>query len=145
MSDKKEQEKIIRLTMTEDDARYVANACEFFARVKNGQFKEIIWNFLDIRMDADDFCKRQEQMEDLLYKARAILYPQLGEHIGSSWGYGKFRDADKAFDVYQLLRAALGNGSYPYFTSSPCPDAERKVGDQWEKIVYDPFGGKGNR
>ena len=138
MSREKEPEKTVRLTMTEEDAKLVAKACEFYARMKMGQFKEIIWNFLDMQLPTDDYCLRQEKLEDLLYQARAVLYPDLGKHIGSSYGYGKFKDADKAFDVYQLLRITYGDKRYPLFLNSS--DMELKVGKEWKKIVFSPGG-----
>lgn len=138
MSREKEPEKTVRLTMTEEDAKLVAKACEFYARMKMGQFKEIIWNFLDMQLPTDDYCLRQEKLEDLLYQARAVLYPDLGKHIGSSYGYGKFKDADKAFDVYQLLRITYGDKRYPLFLNSS--EMEIKDGKEWKKIVFSPGG-----
>ena len=139
MSKENEPEKTIRLTMTEDEAKLVANACEFYARIKMGQFKEIIWNFLDIQLPTDDYCQRQEKLEDLLYQAREVLYPDLGRYIGTSYGYGKFKDADRAFDVYQLLRIAYGVNKYPLLPNSH-PDMEVKIGNEWKKLAFGPGG-----
>lgn len=139
MNKEKVPEKTIRLTMTEDEARLVAKSCEFYARIKMGQFKEIIWNFLDIQLPTDDYCQRQEKLEDLLYQAREVLYPDLGRHIGTSYGYGKFKDADRAFDIYQLLRIAYGDNRYPLLPN-PCPDMELKVGNEWKKVAFGPGG-----
>lgn len=139
MKKEKEPEKIIRLTMTEDDAKLVAKACEFYTRIKIGQFKEIIWNFLDLKLPTDDYCKRQEKLEDLLYQARGVLYPDLGKHIGTSYGYGKFKDADKAFEIYELLRIAYGIKIYPLI-NNPCPDVEKKIGKEWKKLSFNLNG-----
>lgn len=139
MNKEKEPEKTIRLTMTEDEARIVAKACEFYARIAYGQFNEITYHFLDMNLPTDEFCKRRDELEDLLFRARAVLYPDLGRHVGTSYGYGRFKDADKAFDVYELLRIAYGDNRYPLLTN-PYPDMEMKVGEEWKKIAFGPGG-----
>jgi hypothetical protein len=39
---------MVKLTLTDEQARNLANACEFYARVKMGQFKEITWDAMFI-------------------------------------------------------------------------------------------------
>ena len=103
-----------QLTMTEKQAAIVAEACEFLCRIKLGQFGEIIWKTLipqDIR--TDDFCDRRDAAEDLLYKAREHIFPELHGR-GHSYSVGKFEDADLSFGVYEVIRHALGRGDGPY-------------------------------
>ena len=104
------------LTMTEEQAKLIAEACEFFCRIKIGQFGEIIWKTLipQEHIEIDDFCERRDTAEYLLFKAREYIYPEL-RGIGHSYGIGKFRDADIAFGVYEVIRHALGRGDGPYF------------------------------
>lgn len=119
---------MIELKMTEEQARVVAGACEFYARVRMGQFREIIWNPYMIRdMGDKDYFARRDEAERLLMEARALVYPYLGKHIGASWGIGKFEDADMAFDVHQVIRHVLGDQREP-FSYHNLPEC-RKVGD----------------
>ena len=97
--------KQYKLTLSEAQAKVVAKACEFYARIGYGQYREILWNFLDWK--ADDAHERSEEAEKLLYEARAKVYPELGAHIGTSYGIGHFDHMDRAYDVYQVLRYAF--------------------------------------
>lgn len=105
------EKNMIQLTLTEEQARIVAKACEFYARMRIGQFYEVTWNFLDVQ-SADEYCRRREEAERLLLEVRKQIYPDL-TGAGHSYGIGKFEDADKSFDVYQVIRYAMG-GSYPF-------------------------------
>ena len=83
------------LELNEVQAQTVSQACEFFARIKMGQFD-----------------------------ARKAIYPELNG-IGHSYGVGKFADADRAFDVYQVLRHALGDPREPFQLGEPLPSCTK--------------------
>ena len=110
---------MIRLTLTVEQAHIVSLATEFYARVRMGQFHEIHWHTMDIR-GCDDFCDRRGEAERLLMLARKQIYPDL-HGIGHSYGIGKFQDADRAFDVYQVIRYTLGDPRTPFSFSEPLP------------------------
>ena len=117
---------MIKLTLTDEQAKIVATACEFYARVKMGQFNEIRW--LCMRdFSAPDFCKRKDEAERLLWEARKKIYPDL-QGAGHSYGMGKFEDADKSFDVYQVIEYALGGKREPfsYYDLPKCEKEEKK-------------------
>lgn len=101
------------LTLTEEQAKIVSKACEFYSRIRIGQFNEIIWNTIDRITSVDDYCERRDKASELLFEARKYLYPEL-HGIGSSYGMGKFKDADMAFDVYQVLRQKFGDERTPF-------------------------------
>ena len=103
---------MIKLTLTDEQARIVSNACEFYARVRMGQFNEIVWNCLQVK-NVDDYCERRNEAKRLLLEARNQIYPDL-RGIGHSYGVGKFEDADKAFDVHQVIRHATGDKRTPF-------------------------------
>ena len=102
-----------KLILTEEQARVVSIACEFFARMKMGQFNELIWYTMDSQHGSDDYCDRSDKARELLYEARKYLYPELNGY-GHSYGIGKFDDADTAFDVYQVIRPFLGDERKPF-------------------------------
>ena len=103
---------MIKLTMTEEQAKIVSLACEFYARVRMGQFNEIVWHLLDIKIPSGEYCERREKAEQLLLDVRKQLYPDL-HGAGHSYGIGKFDDADLAFDVHQVIRHEMGDGRTP--------------------------------
>ena len=105
---------MIELTLTDEQARIVSRACEFYARIVMGQFKEIIWECICIRAGKnDDICQRCDEAERLLFEARKQIYPEL-HGPGHSYGIGKFERADKAFDVHQVIRYAMGHWRTPF-------------------------------
>ena len=104
---------MIKLTLTDEQAKIVARACEFYARIMMGQFNEIVWHTLDKDLMCDDYCERRDNAEQLLFEARKYLYPEL-RGVGHSYGIGKFKDADMSFDVYQVIRPFFGDNRTPF-------------------------------
>lgn len=117
---------MIKLTLTDEQAKIVSAACELYARIRMGQFKEIVWHTLDFHLAGDEFCDRRDEAERLLLEARKQIYPDLHGH-GHSYGMGKFDDADKAFDVHQVIRYAFGDGRTP-FSYYDLPKIEKTEG-----------------
>lgn len=101
------------LQLTEEQARICSKACEFYARIRLGQFEEITWNFLDSKDNPDTFIERRDKAEELLFEARKFIFPDLHGR-GHSYGIGKFEDADRAFDIYQVLRVKFGDSRTPF-------------------------------
>ena len=111
---------MIQLTLNEGEAALVSRACEFYARVRMGQFGEIPFYCTDMRGPENPGATEQAWLE-----LRKYIYPDL-YGAGHSYGYGKFDDADKAFDVHQALRHTLGDGRTP-FSYHKIPKCERIV------------------
>ena len=116
---------MIELQLTTEQAKVVAQACEFFARIKMGQFDEIPFLCLSHQIAGDEYCVRRESAEKSLLEARKYIYPELHGR-GHSYGVGKFLDADRAFDVYQVLRFALGDPRIPFQLGEPLPACKVK-------------------
>lgn len=112
------------LELNEEQARTVAQACEFFARIKMGQFQEIPYLLLSNELSGADYCSKRELANKYLLDARKEIYPELNG-IGHSYGVGKFADADRAFDVYQVLRYALGDPREPFQLGEPLPSCAK--------------------
>ena len=108
------------LELTEEQAKIAAQACEFFARIRMGQFQEIPYLCLRSEITGGEYCARRNIAEKHLLDARKAIYPELNG-IGHSYGIGKFQDADRAFDIYQVLRYALGDPRAPYRLGEPLP------------------------
>lgn len=116
--------KII-LTLTEEQAKIVSLACEFYARVRMGQFEEILFKCLDFSIPYDEYCNRMDAAERLLLEARKEIYPDLNG-IGCSYGYGKFKDSDTAFDVYLVIRENFRGyrGTFSFYGFPKCEKVE---------------------
>lgn len=104
---------MIQLELTEEQAHTVSIACEFYARVRMGQFNEIVFRTLDFGLDTGEYCRRRDEAEALLLDVRKRLYPEL-HGVGHSYGMGKFEDADRAFDVHQVIRHLQGDDRKPF-------------------------------
>jgi hypothetical protein len=118
----------IELILTPEHAEIVSKACELYARIKMGQFDEIPFLCLSHQLVGDEYCARREGAEKSLLEARKFIYPEL-HGCGHSYGVGKFVDADRAFDVYQVLRYALGDPREPFQLGEPLPVCKIKIGD----------------
>lgn len=108
---------MIQLTLTEEQAQLVGMACEFYARIRMGQFGEIPFRCAEKHCPKDPEATQRAWLE-----LRKHIYPDLCG-IGHSYGIGKFDDADKAFDVYQVIRYAMGG--QPPFSYHELPKCER--------------------
>jgi len=111
---------MIELHLTKEQAETVSKACEFFARIKMGQFDEIPLLCLSHELPGGEYYNRKTDAEKSLLEARKFIYPEL-HGFGHSYGIGKFTDADRAFDVYQVLRYALGDPRTPFSFDEPLP------------------------
>ena len=96
------------LELNEEQARTVSAACEFFSRVKCGQFGGIIEKCLGV-----PYPDNYEEIARAMLKFRSFLYPDL-HGVGHSYGIGKFKDADLAFDVHQVIRWHFGDPREPF-------------------------------
>lgn len=105
---KQNEQYTYQLLLTEKQAKTIAHACEVYARIRMGQFNEIIHSCLDIKLNTDDYCNRRDDAEQALLVARRFIYPEL-HGLGHSYGMGKFEDADLSFDVYQVIRTKFGD------------------------------------
>ena len=105
--------KKIKLILSDEQAKIGSKACEFFARIKIGQFDEIVFHTLDHKIECKEYFERRERATKHLLEARKSIYPEL-YGIGHSYGIGRFEDADKAFDVHQVIRHTMGNEREPF-------------------------------
>lgn len=112
---------MVTLTLTDEQAETVQKACDLYVSIRMGQFQEITWTCLDQSLDSVEYCKRRELAEELLILARRVIYPDLAGH---SYGMGKFKDADLAFDVHQVIRYAFDGDREP-FSYYELPKCER--------------------
>lgn len=103
---------VLNLTLTEEQAQIVSKACEFFARIRMGQFMEIVYNCLEVKQE--HYSEKREALSRVLLHAREYTHPDLERTFGHSYGMGKYEDADRAFDVHQVIRHALGDDREPF-------------------------------
>ena len=114
--------KMIKLELTDDQALTVSRACEFYARIVLGQFREIPLELVN-PLNADSVLQNRDEIEKLLFAARDLIYPEL-HGVGHSYGVGTFERADWAYDVHQAIRKLFGDprDGFSYYE---LPKAER--------------------
>ena len=103
----------ILINVTPTQAEHIRRACEFYARVINGQFSEIAWecgfNYSPTTHATIDY----DQALELLYQARALLFPELGASQGIHWGVGRNARSDATWDVHTVLRHEMWKHDRP--------------------------------
>lgn len=117
------KQKIFTLELTESQARTLMTACEFYARIKMGQFQEIVFHC------ADKHCpKDQDAARDAWLEFRKHLFPEL-HGAGHSYGIGYSKEADTAFDIYQVVRKEFGDprGVFSFNEVPKCTVREEEV------------------
>lgn len=105
---------MITLRLNEEQAKICAQACEFFARIRMGQFQELVW-LCGKNHCAEDYDTAQRAWLDL----RKQVYPDL-DGPGHSYGVGYFPEADTAYDIHQVIDFAMG-GKEPW-SHNPLPE-----------------------
>ena len=65
---------MIELTLTTEQAEIVSRACEFYARIKMGQFDEIPYLCLPIGLPGGEYCGRRQAADKVLLQARKYIY-----------------------------------------------------------------------
>lgn len=111
---------MLKLSLTVEQAKVVATACEFYASIRMGQFQEVPWRCLNVK-GPNEYMLRREEAERLLFEARKQIYPDL-QGDGDYYGLGEFKDADLAFSAHQVIQYALGGpySSYSYYDLPGC-------------------------
>lgn len=95
----------IQITVSPSQAAMIEHACEFYARVVNGQFSEIGYQVsLPLYRAHKGYSYDHDEVNRHLYAARALLFPELGADQGTHWGVGRNEDSDLAWDIMQVLR-----------------------------------------
>lgn len=99
-----------RMTMTEEQARLVIRALDFFSRMRMGQFAELIDLVISVKDgDIDDYRKRRDEASRILLDARNVLMPELQimHSINSSYSVYKFEDSHAAWRTLQAIRSFI--------------------------------------
>ena len=89
------------MSVTDEQAKIVERALEFYTRIRNGQFQELLW---ELRHRDGVLLDDPEYAHALLFQLRGLLFPELGRDRGASYGVGHDHKADVAWDVYQTIR-----------------------------------------
>ncbi len=98
------------LDMSEEQACQVDKALELYARLRMGQWNELIDLCLDY--SDKDFCEKRDVLQQKLMDARKAAYPEL-HGVGHSYGVGRFEDADSAFEIHKVLRNKIAWTNHP--------------------------------
>ena len=110
------------LELSEEQARALQNTAELYARLRLGQWSSELPR-LCIDLKAEDFCRKRDEIAELLDSARKIAMPELPK--GASYGVGRIPDADKAWELYTVLRYAMAWHEHPEGGIGVCFDKPR--------------------
>lgn len=97
----------VKVIMSPEQARAVVQAIDVYLRIHIGQFNIIREQFMGKDIPTGE-------VEDLLFKARDLIFPDLHGrgHSYSASGCPR-RDAKVAYDVLQVVRKAEAYGRHP--------------------------------
>ena len=102
------------LTMDKETALMVDRACEFYARMVFGQFKEAaneVFYAWPEKYQNENFCEMKERAEAYLTLSKMELFPEL--HPGASYGVGHNRSSDVAWNIHQVIRYGISWHDHP--------------------------------
>lgn len=121
----------VTLEMSREQAMIVEQACELFARLEIGQFKEIAWQLIERIWEHEDNQERRHVVDDLLDLTAKVIFgrnawnmPDVGE---------KSVEHMRAWEVYTSLR----------YTRS-CHDHPEEIGKSWSVCFDKPRNESGD-
>ena len=113
--------KKYRLDLTDEQAKITSAALELYARLRNGQWAELADLCLDLS-DEDYAHKKFDLLIPELMRVRQIAYPELAPTWGTSYGVGKFKDSDLAWEIHEVLRNKIAWTEHPEGGMGVCFD-----------------------
>ena len=99
------------LTLNEEQARIVSRACELYSRLHMGQVEEINHELL-VAETHDNISERRDQAMLFLHELKKLYFPSL-HGPGHSYGVGKIKKADIAWNAYHALRYRIAWHEHP--------------------------------
>lgn len=117
----------VTLTLTREQALVAERACELLARLHIGQFNTVTEMLLDSRRDMDDYCRRRDMANTLLYQAALAVF---GRNVfGQPDIERKSLEHERAWLIYTTLRHARSwhdhpEGGYTVNFDKPLPIGE---------------------
>lgn len=104
--------KKYRLELTDEQAKITLKALELYSRLRNGQWTELVDLCLDL--NDDDYARKKfDLLIPELMHLRKQVYPELPPQWGTSYGIGKFEDADLAWEIHEVLRNRIAWAEHP--------------------------------
>lgn len=104
-------EKFI-LEVTLEQARLIARACEFYSRMRNGQYSELGFEYMMYKHDKAVSFDR-DHFEQVLYAARPFVFPDMRYGVQQHYGVHHDQRSDEAWDIYESVRYALAWHEHP--------------------------------
>ena len=94
------------LTMNEEQARTIIAACDFWIRMRIGQWDELINLCTEYEQGKEvEYRHRREVLADRLFEARQIAMPELTRN--ASYGVFKFPQTERAYNLLKAVRSAI--------------------------------------
>jgi len=123
-----------RLEMTEEQARMMIAALDFWMRMRMGQFGELIDLVMPVSPDGnvDDYLQKKECAEQVLLCVRNLLMPDLRgmNSLFGSYSVYKLPETERAFDLLKSIRSCIAwhnnpDGGYEVIYDRPHGEAPK--------------------
>ena len=104
------------LTMTEEQTKTLVNSLDLAIRIRMGQWGEIVEQCMKFeRGDVEGWCKRRDEAEAILLRARDIIMPELADMHSLSGGHGVYAQeiTERAYNVLLAVRSCIAYHDKP--------------------------------
>ncbi len=97
--------------LSEDEARMFSRMMELYARLRMGQWRELV--DLCVSLTEDRYANIRDTVRPLLVEARQVVYPVLFASDAANYGVSRFDDADYAWELHEVIRYCLALTKHP--------------------------------
>ena len=105
-----------RLEMTEEQARSMIGALDLAIRIKLGQWGELIEHCMVWEPSkTDEYCRRRDEAEVVLLKARNIVMPELMDmnSLHGSHGVYSGEERERLYNLLLAVRSCIAWHNHP--------------------------------
>ena len=96
------------LEMTEEQAQIAIAALDFYSRMMIGQFREVVTRCLTAEYEnIDEYYESRDRAVYYLQKARNVIFPELPDSLGASYGVYHSRETIEAWHLLQAIRSCI--------------------------------------
>lgn len=105
-----------RLEMNEDQARSMIGALDLAIRIKLGQWGELIEHCMVWEPSkTDEYCRRRDEAEAVLLKARNIVMPELMDMHSQHGSHGVYsgEERERLYNLLLAVRSCIAWHNHP--------------------------------
>lgn len=115
------------LVMSQDQAELISRACELYCRLRCGQLNELCHELLT-PTNTEAYITHRNVTDQLIFSLKRIFFPNL-KNSDSYYGVGHDKQADRAFDIHQVLRNTIAQQKPIHHPYAVCYDTPHQYSD----------------